>query len=50
MDPALGVCYLHSMETLMEQARLVCEGVIVIMAIYFILKVSVWLHILPTQG
>ena len=39
MDSTFGLCYLHSMESPEEQARLGCEAAMVLMAIYFILKV-----------
>ena len=39
MDTTLGVCYLHTMHTQIDQIRVGCEVVIVIMALYFLLKV-----------
>ena len=33
-----GVCYLHSLETLEEQIRLVCEIIIVVMGLFYLYK------------
>ena len=40
VETGLGVCYLHVMDTPIDKIRMVGEGVLVVMGIYFILKVN----------
>ena len=43
MEDAFGSCYLHVFERAEDKARLGCEVILTVMAIYFILKVDMTL-------